>query len=701
MTATEVRNSISNELWNSSNIASVGVKEFKILDEAAAKLTEAEDRQEFKLACEACLEDSTNNSIAIRYLTTITGRHPMDDRHIFTVLEQYYEASKWDEVIFLGNKILTFNESPYALKVLAECYSVNNMQEKKIQTWERLVKVDFEETEVLYLLAEYYDQKGDTAVALNYYRSIIRRHIKASDLSSLKNVWEKVMNLKGNNSEYLISLASKIADAMGSEKCVYFLNSIYEKGNFDNDTNIEILKKVIKYSPHDLVTRDKLIELWKTKYKDNPRLNYCLNNTGILDDYLNINTAIENFEKEIQFVEGAWVYHESWRLGKIIKIMQDEMQILFNGKGNHTMSCNMAFKSLRVLQKSHIWVLKACVQKDKIKAKLIEKDENKNGVNWGLKILLGSFNNQASLKQMKAELVPSIFDEKEWTKWQAEAKKELSTNPYFGISESSNDVYVLRTTPITYEEKALTIFKNTTDLYDKFKIVKDFLSQKAETDSEEFSSMVSYFEGKAISTNNEAFVAYLIIDYLTKKNVVASVQIKSTFIDYYKKLTDVKKFFSSIQDSDIKKNFVDNLMDTVENWQDLLIELYPLYMTSFMADSIKKGPKKNVMSKILSSSISTCRENPDFFLYLDKSFDDKTWTNAKVSAESRLITKLSLLSFVNRKIANQSDVADNKKRQKTLLANLFTDDKLVYKYIENGDNAQAQKMYSILKGISE
>jgi transcription elongation factor GreA-like protein len=450
MTANEVRDLISNELWQATSTSDVKVKDFEALDAAVAKLTESEDRQEFKNYCEQCLEEKEKNSIAVRYLATVTGRHPMDDRHIFTVLEQYYEESKWDEAVFLGNRILTFNESPYVLKVLAECYSVNNQTAQKIEVWERLVKVDIEETEVLYKLADYYGKKGETPSALNCYRSIIRRHIKAHDLNALKNVWEKIMGLKGDNSEYLIGLASKIADTMGSEKGVYFLHSIYESGNFDLNTNIEILKKIIRYAPHDRETRDRLVELWKEKYKDNPRLSYCLNNTGILDDYLNINIAIENFEKQIGFVEGAFVYHESWKLGRIMKISKDEMDIMFAAGGKtRTMTCKMAFSSLKVLPKRHIWVLKAAVKKEKLAEKFMNETE------WGLRILLESFDNQASLKQMKAELVPSVLDDKQWSTWQTAAKNELSTNAYFGVNESSRDVYVLRSTTITIEEKTL------------------------------------------------------------------------------------------------------------------------------------------------------------------------------------------------------------------------------------------------------
>lgn len=704
MTANEVRDLISNELWQNSNLSSVGVKEFKSLDEAASKLTEAEERQEFKSYCENALEDAYANSIAIRYLTTITGRHPNDDRHLFTVLEQYYEASMWEEVIFLANRILAFNESPYALRVLAECYDVNKNEDKKIEVWERLVKVDYEETDILYKLADIYNKKGDSQKALNFYRNIIRRHIKAHDLTSLKTVWEKIMSLKGDNSEYLIGLASKIADSMGSDKGVYFLSSIYDKGSFDIDTRIEILKKVIKLAPHELGARDRLVELWKEKYSGNDRLEYCLKNTGILQDYLNINTAIENFEKEIKFEKKAFVYHETWKLGRIMEINKDDMDIMFLTKGQHKMSCSMAFSSLKVLPKSHIWVLKAALKKEDLCNRFFGKDPKKapeeQGVAWGLKTLLFSLGGQASLKQMKAEMVPSVFADKDWTAWVALAKKELSTNPYFGISDSSVDVYTLRTTPISFEEKTLSIFKSTKEFYEKLKVMKEFLKSKGQIDSDEFSAMVQYFEGKAQTSGSEGMCAYLVLEELKNRQNISFINLQGSFAEHYTTIGNIQKFFVTIEDTELKKSFIEAIMDNLDNWQDTLVELYPLYMTTYMADCIKKGPKKGMISKILAKASLTYKENPDFFLYLEKTFDSKEWAKAKCTAESLLVTKLQLLSFVNRKIDNGSDVSDNKKRQKMLQESLFSKDRQVYEFIEKADEYQAQKIYSIIKGIS-
>ena len=263
MTATEVRNLISNDLWQATSIDSVGVKEFTALDAAAEKLTENDDRMEFKALCDQFIEESTKTPIAASYLATMTGRHPMDDRHIFHLLEQYYIDSKWPEVMFLGNKILTFTESQYALKVLAECYTKNNMQDKKIETWERLIKVDFEETDVLYKLIDYFEKKGDIDATINYCRILLRRHLKKQDINSIILVWDKILTLRSDSPKYLIGLADKIADSLGGDRGVFALQSIYDKVDCDLNSRIDILKKIIRYAPHDKISRDKLVGLWK------------------------------------------------------------------------------------------------------------------------------------------------------------------------------------------------------------------------------------------------------------------------------------------------------------------------------------------------------------------------------------------------------------------------------------------------------
>ena len=64
-----------------------------------------------------------------------------------------------------------------------------------------------------------------------------------------------------------------------------------------------------------------------------------------------------------------------------------------------------------------------------------------------------------------------------------------------------------------------------------------------------------------------------------------------------------------------------------------------------------------------------------------------------------MITKLALLSVTNKRIDNSIDVAENKKRQALLMDSLFKKDKEVQTYLDAADPSQAQKLYSIVKGI--
>jgi transcription elongation GreA/GreB family factor len=210
--------------------------------------------------------------------------------------------------------------------------------------------------------------------------------------------------------------------------------------------------------------------------------------------------------------------------------------------------------------------------------------------------------------------------------------------------------------------------------------------------------MISFFESKALVTDPDGTAAFLVLDNLKNKKGMSFITLNGSFMDFYNRITDKRKFFESIDDNEVKRSFIEEIKENVDKWLDVVVSLYPYYMNTFMANTISNGSKKRLY-RILADSVLTCRENPDFFIYLTNAFDRKDWEKAKVGSETLMITKLSLLSSVNKKIENSIDVADNKKRQSLLMDALFRKDKEVQNYMDSADEAQAQKLYSILKGI--
>lgn len=694
MKANELRKKIPESVWEKTNTSSFTVADFEELDKLLAKLKKPEDIQDFKEICNLFIKENGKSSTAAQYMYSLIGRHPVDDRFILEVLEKYYDEKKWEEVEFLANKILSFNENGYALRALADYYDHTDNLEKKIHTWERLVQVDFSQTDILLKLADYYEGIEDSQSALIFYRRVVMRYLKLKDFSSLKNIWSKFLDIKGENPDYLIDLANRIAKSCGAEKGIFFLNTLFNYFKDNLDVKITVLRNILRLNSNNQEAIKALIECYKEKYKDNDRLDFCLNNTGILESYYDINTAADKFETEIEFVKGAFVFHKSWGIGRIMKIGLDEMEVTFVTKGKHKMGCNMGFTSLVVLPKSHIWVLKGAIPKDKLKKRIIAD------VNWALQTLILSKDNCCSIKQMKAELCPDLLTNSEWSNWSTAAKKELMSNPYFGISDNAVDSFTVRKTPITFEEKEFNLFKSEKKFFNKLRIVRDFIARKGNVETEEFGFMISYFETQSklsTVTPSESMSAFLFLTELQEEKNMKFITLENNFAERYDSIREKFSLFSGIEDTDLKKRYIDKIVETQRDWASILSKLWPYYMSSYIPDTLIDGGKRNTIYKVLKKAAFNYNRDSDFFLHLVKMYSRETWAKASVNEEKLILNQLVLLGNTYVCIENHSEVTLNRKRQKTITTSLF-ESKYIFNYLEKCDLYSAVRIYSLLSG---
>lgn len=691
----KARDLISNELWQSFSTSAIKVDDLKNAESAISKLNDQDLKFEFKALCEEEISDNQKNPIIPRYLATLCGRHPVDDNFMFTVFDDYYKDNRFNEVKYVGNVILSFNESPYVIKALAECYGIAKEEDNKISCLEKLIRVDANETDAFYSIAEYHIAKGEPEIALNYYKRVAQRHINQDDLLSVKEVWPKMLELKNDNVDYFIQLAVKIAKKMGSSKGVYFLNEVFHEGSFDNASNIRILKKILELDSSNKESVEAIVGLYREKYAQNPRLEYCLANTGLLHDYMDAFTAVENFEKEIEFTEGAFVFHKTWGLGRIRKIEMDEMQIQFiSQKDLHKMSCSMAFSSLKVLPKQHIMVLKAGATAQQI------KDHLMSNVEWGLKMLLNSYNGKASFKQLKAELNPSIMNDKEWSTWQAAAKKELEANPYFSTSDESNDIYVLRETPITFEEKTLQVFQRERGFFKKYAILKDFVKKSDNIECEEFGKMLDYLISESKTKGCSGICSIMILESFKSSKGLSYIQLEKPFAQAYAELSsdEVCEYYADIEDTELRKSFIDCIVKTDENWPKVLIKLLHVNPSSYIVDYIKGSNRKSLYYEVIASAADNYQQDPDFLLFFLKNATDSDWKKAKFEDDELLFVKLQLLLFINGKVLHDVDAQVNRVRAKQLIDELWGNQEIV-KYLSDCDTSTAKKIYSYVTNI--
>ncbi len=706
----EIENLLKEEQWTRTTVNTYTVTSFQALDSHIKEMDE-EQKTEAKNLCDKHLADRERNSIIAMYISgsiQLERRGADDYLQLLNLIEMFMENKKWNVVEFLCLKILAKGENKHALRLLAESYELNGKEEEKFQLWERLVKVDYEEVDIVRQLGSYYQQKGLKDKAIAFYKKAIHRLIKRKDISPIRSLFGMILEMEGENFGYFMGVAEQTATVSRST-AIALLRDLENGSKDDIDRQIACQKTMLNLDREDTFARENLIKSYKVKYKGHSRLKSCLDSSALTS---NINRdilhSIEDFETNIAFDKGTFVFQNSTnRIGRIRSIDENDVIVDFAGqasKEGSRLSTTMAFKSLQALPKSHIWVLKSALPREKLNKKVLED------VNWTLNTLMMSNGGKISLKDMKNELVPSILDAKEWTPWLNQAKKELMNNPLFDLSPNDVDTYLLRTTPVSYEEKQLSVFRSEKDFYDKIRSLKDFLVSKGDVESDFFFEMVSYFSSmfleengafKPIVTATDIILSsYLLLEDLVKHQHMNFINRPEglSFSMLYERTEDVVQSFAKIKDAELKKSFIDHVVDELPNWSKILVQLFPSYLTGYIPEIFRQNKKSNEFAKVYKDAVENFKENGNTLIYLLKNGDAKLWTKADISSEQLLFTELQLLDYTNRCIDSHKDVQENRKNAKTLMGILF-DEKAVLKYLEAGKEENAQKIYSLVANI--
>ncbi len=706
----EIENLLKEEQWTRTTVQTYTVNSFQTLDEQIKELDE-EQKTEVKNLCDKHLAERERNSIIAMYLSgsiQLERKGADDYLQLLNLIEMFMENKKWNVVEMLCNKILSRSENKHALRLLSSCYEQTGREDEKFALWERLVKVDYEEVDIVRSLAVHAIQKGFKDKAIGFYKKAVHRLIKRKDVSSIRSLFLAMLELEGENFGYFMSVADQVA-LVSKSTAIALLRDLELANKEDIDRQIECQKKMLFLDREDSFARENLIRSYKTKYKTHSRLKNCLESSALTSNFTrDVLHSIEDFETNIAFDKGTFVFQNSTnRIGRIRSIDENDVIVDFAGqstKEGSRLSTSMAFKSLQALPKSHIWVLKSVLPREKLNKKVQED------VTWTLNTLMSSNGGKISLKEMKNELVPSILDAKEWTPWLNQAKKELMNNPLFDLSNNETDTYLLRSTPVSYEEKQLSVFRGEKDFYDKIKSLKDFIASKGDVESDFFFEMVKYFRDIFLEENGSpkpivtatdiTFSSFLLLEDLVKKQNMNFINMPEslTFSLLYERADNIETCFAAIKDSELKKSFIDHVVEEIDNWPKVLVQLFPYYLTGYIPDIFRQNKKTNDFVKVYKDAVENFKEKGNTLLYLLKNGEPKLWAKAGISEEQLLFTKLQMLDYTNRCIDNRKDVQENRKNAKTLMGLLF-DENDIFKYIEQGKEENAQKIYSLVANV--
>jgi len=696
----KVQELLNEEKWTRAALSAYTVANLRELDTLLEDAARDKATDEVKALCDEHLGHTKNSVIAL-YLSGVISlvRQQIDDSAMTSLIDLFVDNKKWGIVEFVCQRMLDFGENKVALRRLAETYESDNRTEEKIAVWERLVKVDYDETDIVKALAERREKEGKTEEAIDYYKKALHRYINKGAFTSVKELWGKLVEACPEDIDFFFHVQRKIAKQISEDKAATLLLDLYRhyKNAADWNTALDILRLVIGYDERNPALRKEVIECYKGKYAAHSHLDDYIRLSNISTSYRSINEAMADFEKHIAFDAGNFVFHRTWNVGKIASVQGEEIIIDFAKSRGHRMTLKMAIDSLTTLSKEHIWVLKAIWPKDKLKEKLLTDPA------WALRILIKSFDNRTDLKRVKAELVESVLTQKEWNSWSTKARAVLKDDPIFGNATDAIATYVVRDRPLSAEEKIYNQFKAEKGFFARVQHIRAFLD-KGEPDSEFFSEMLAFFTGFVRSyqqVNEYVISSYLLLKHLATQHSFLKGTVSANFIELFDQIDDPVTIYDTIKDAELRKDFIRDIRAFVPDWPEVYVRLFPWSLNASLLETLETAGHEDKLKRMVVDIIENYRDHREAFIWVVKNLRQKEWfSGLGLSYEKILITLIHILDISYKEIESHRDTTENRKINKQVQTILFSDGALET-FLEDSGSDTIERVFTLVSDVKD
>lgn len=699
-TEKKLKELLTEEKWTRVAITNYTINDFESLDNVIEDANKEGALDEMYALCSEHLNHAKMSIIALYILSIVSlAKKMLDDSNQVTLINIFIDNHKWQLVEHLCNRMLEFGDAnaKFPLRTLANYYREAN-DKRMYELWERILKVDYEEAELAKLLAEKYEKEGDDDKAILYYKKALHRYVALKQFSGTKEAWSHLVFLSPQDIGFFCSVEAKIATSMGPSKTIPLMQDLYSyyKETKDWKTSIEILKIILSHDSKDEWSRSELVFCLRGMYKDHSQLEHYINISTLNQSYRPVFDALADFEKNIAFEVGNFVFHRTWGVGRISNIANDELTIDFAKKRGHQMSLKMGISALKTLSKEHIWVLKATQKNKGELAKKIKED-----IRWALKVLILSFDNNCDIKKIKAEIVPSLLKPTEWSNWSQKAKKILKEDPMFDIYPDSVDSYLVRSTETPVEEKLLNEFKAKKSFFARVDIINKYQDKTSDI----FIEMLGYFQSflKSSTQISEYVISsYLLLSKIKEEFPNVPLNLDVNFFALYEKIDDISSMYVAIKDKELKKLFIEKIRTLVPNWQHEFIELFPTVLSHEIVDALLEDDKEEELQNKVLECYENYRVYKEACIWCFKNVRCEEWfLGTKLTDEALIIVLIYILDITYREIASRKDTVENRKINKAVHTILFGKDDMLMNFMLEGNEERVSKLYTLISDIKD
>jgi transcription elongation factor GreA len=692
------------EKWTRTALPNFTTQVFKDLDEHINQVFEENIQDEILGLCEEHLKQSKNSIVGL-YVSGIINlrKQAINDANLLILINMFTENNRWKIAEWLAERILDNGANKHAYRTLIQCYEQEGNEQKKYEVWEKLIQVDYEEADIVRALAERAEAAGNAETAIAYYKKALHRYINRRMFAQVREIWKKLIERCPAETEFFYHAEGKAAKIMSEDRAVMLLEDLYPwyRDQQRWDTAIDILKRVLAYDPKSPTARSEIVSCYKAKHQGHSQLDEYIRLSNLSASWRPIQEAIADFEKHISFDAGNYVFHRTWGVGLITSIKDDFITIDFPKTKGHKMSLKLAVSALTILGKEHFWVYRITMKPERLKEKILKNEE------WALKVIIKSFDNQADMKRVKAELADSkLLTASEWTSFSTKARKILQTSESFGNLPDKPDTFVVRDQPISMEEKTANSFKAEKDFFKRVKIVQDFLADVEDKemhlsiDTDMFRDMFEYFVGyvRNMSQVNEVTLAsLLLVTKVSTKYPFLNPNVSVTYREVFEAIGEgFEEIFTKLANADLRREFLKHIKKTLKNWPETYLKLLPLQLNKEnITDLVNAGYVPQVQT-MFTSAFGAYRDHREMAAWFIRNcFDDEWFVSLNLPLEKILIAMIHLYDLSLREIDNKKDLVENRRLSKSVHTFLFKEEMLA-KFLATGSLESVTRVYNLL-----
>lgn len=292
--------------------------------------------------------------------------------------------------------------------------------------------------------------------------------IEQGNLDGLDDIWTDLIMQKDIGLEEFFGITDRLRDTGEVNRALLLLEILSEhcEAQGEYQRAIEIQKHILRYRPEDPKTREKIIQLLRTKYANSSHLDEYLIFSGLSrgDPILK---AIARCEEFLKYDIGNLFYFERYGMGEVVDVEPGRREIIidFEKKKKHFLTITVA-KGILVPVNTNHFLYKKYRRVEELKSLVASQPLDL------VVMLLESFRQPLSASQIKGYL-QGIVPEKGLSRFWEKVRKMMEMHDNIRIEGKTAKVYSFVASAADKETQAIEAFHKAS-IRDKYRLAEEY-----------------------------------------------------------------------------------------------------------------------------------------------------------------------------------------------------------------------------------